>query len=218
MGASILVVENDVALQTLFRTLLTRSGFEAECVGDGAQALGRLTARPYSVVLLDLMIPAIDGFDLLNRLARTRPALLRQIIVTTGVSSRDLAKIDSKRVYAVIRKPFDINRLLDAVVACARDRGTPAGEPGGSGGGDVELRTLSRVEEALPRLRALFAASPRSDRELLLRAELRRVIGELGCTLMDAAELQSDGERSERCERLGRSATLVAAAPPRLGH
>jgi CheY-like chemotaxis protein len=121
-----LVVDDDDALRTLFIALLKREGFEVECVRDGAQALDRLANDSFDVILLDLMMPVTNGYDVLRRLGECRPALLKQTIVTTGVSERDLAKLDRDSVFAVLRKPFDIHVLASTINDCIRDRAARA--------------------------------------------------------------------------------------------
>src|SRR5438477_11821581 len=93
-AGSILVVDDDAALRTLFMALLTRHDFRVECVNDGAQALARLARSAYSVMLLDLMMPVTNGVDVMRKLAETKPSMLRRTIVTTSVTEREIAKIN----------------------------------------------------------------------------------------------------------------------------
>jgi DNA-binding response OmpR family regulator len=148
--APVLVVEDDEGLQTLFTALLARAGFRVECVSDGAQALERLARSAYSAVLLDLMMRGTNGFDVLHCLAETRPALLRRTIVTSGVSERELAKVDRGSVFAVIRKPFDIDFLIATVIACARQK--EGGGTGGDPGGEIPLDESVRAAGAAARV------------------------------------------------------------------
>jgi CheY-like chemotaxis protein len=218
---SILVVEDDPALRTLFLALLERQGFEVESVTDGSQALDRLERKSYTVLLLDLMMPVVNGFDVLKHFSESQPWLLRQTIVTTGVSQRELAKIDSGSVFAVLRKPFDIDSLVATVRECAREaarrrprRATPF-DSGDDGDGRLS-GSLRKLESALPELRQLLATSTTSDHELLLRNELRRVVGELAGVLSTAASCAGDAERAKHYERLGRSAwSLAGGIAPR---
>ncbi|MGZ7032824.1 MAG: response regulator [Thermoanaerobaculia bacterium] len=119
---SVLVVDDDPGLQGLFLTLLSRDGFMVDCAPDGRVAYESLKRRSYSVILLDLMMPEVNGFELLDRLARESPALLSRVIVMTGVSQRIIETLDISRVWGLIRKPFDIDDLLQAVRACAEGR------------------------------------------------------------------------------------------------
>src|SRR5260370_3480329 len=197
---SVLVVEDDEALRTLFIALLTRQGFRVECVNDGAQALERLARTSYSAILLDLMMPGTSGFDVLRQLAETQPALLRKVIITTGVSKRDLDQVDAESVFAVLRKPFDIDGLVATIRACelqpARRRSMREAATGLEG-------SVVKFEAALPQRREMFSSDPQGDRELMLRHELRQVVGKLGGLFSAAASVESDAGRAHRFEELG---------------
>jgi CheY-like chemotaxis protein len=122
---SVLVIDDDAAIRRLLSTLLKRANADVETVPDGRDALARLESRPYSVVILDLMMPAIDGFEVLERVSETMPELLKRIIVLTAVSQNTLTKLaDESQVWRVIRKPFDIDDLIRTVADCAAQRGS----------------------------------------------------------------------------------------------
>lgn len=124
---SVLVVDDDPGLQGLFTTLLTRDGFSVDCAVNGRQAFEYLKRGSYVVILLDLMMPDVNGFELIDRLERDSPWLLRRVIVLTGAAQRVVEGLDPKRVWAVIRKPFDINELMAATKECAQGHVQPAG-------------------------------------------------------------------------------------------
>src|SRR5438132_10707265 len=116
---NVLVVDDDVALRGLFTRLFSRKGFSVDCAPDGRVAFDQLSRHNYSVILLDLMMPEVNGFELLERLERDSPALLERVIVMTGASQRFVEKIDTSRVWGLIRKPFDLDNLLSSTLACA---------------------------------------------------------------------------------------------------
>ena len=116
---SVLVVDDDPALQGLFQTLLGRDGFAVDCAQNGRVAFEYLKRSSYSVILLDLMMPDVNGFELLDRLERDSPRLLRRVIVMTGAAQRVLDTLDTTRVWGLIRKPFDIEELVRSARECA---------------------------------------------------------------------------------------------------
>jgi len=116
---SVLVVDDDPGLQGLFLTLLGRDGFAVECAPDGRVAFEHLKRTNYSVILLDLMMPDVNGFELLQRLERESPSILPRVIVMTGAAQRIVESVDLTRVWGLIRKPFDIDDLLRSARACA---------------------------------------------------------------------------------------------------
>src|SRR6058998_1607579 len=121
-GPAVLVIDDDLALRGLFTTLLSRSGFNVDCANDGREAYDQLQLHTYSVILLDLMMPEVNGFELLEKLRRDSPTLLDRVIVMTGASQRSIEALDTSRIWGVIRKPFDIDQLVSSAVACSQGR------------------------------------------------------------------------------------------------
>jgi len=119
---SVLVVDDDLAVRGLFTTLLTRKGFAVDTANDGRVAYDQLQRHTYSVILLDLMMPDVNGFELLDQLQRDSPTLLDRVIVMTGASQRSIESLDTSRVWGLIRKPFDIDNLVSSAVACSEGR------------------------------------------------------------------------------------------------
>lgn len=116
---NVLVVDDDLASRSLFKNLLGRKGFDVDSAKDGCTAFDQMKRQNYSVILLDLMMPNVNGFELLERLERDSPALLPRVIVITGASQRTLQNLDTSKVWGLIRKPFDIDNLVSSAVACA---------------------------------------------------------------------------------------------------
>jgi DNA-binding response OmpR family regulator len=112
----ILVVDDDDAIRTLLLTILRRRGLPVDTARNGAEALERLGRCRYSVMLLDLMMPRLNGWQVLEQIgkydASRRPVV---IVLTAGTEPRD---IDPNLVAGSIKKPFDVELLLDMVTAC----------------------------------------------------------------------------------------------------
>jgi len=125
MAPRILVVDDDHALQTLLSVLFTRAGFECDFVSDGRAAMQRLDGdgdgdgKAYAVIMLDLILPEVSGMEILDHLQKHNPSMLLRTIVLTGASSGVLKGVDTSRVHAVIRKPFDIQDVLHLTTECA---------------------------------------------------------------------------------------------------
>jgi two-component system response regulator ResD len=117
---SALVVDDDPGLQGFFLTLLARHGFAVDCAPNGRVAFDYLKRGSYSVILLDLMMPDVNGLELLDRLGRESPALLRRVIVMSGAAQPLVDEVDVSRIWGLIRKPFDIDELVSRLRSCAR--------------------------------------------------------------------------------------------------
>jgi two-component system response regulator MprA len=115
----LLVVDDDKAIRSLLTTVLSRKGYSVEIARNGEEAIEIIAENSFAAILLDLMMPKVDGFEVIEHMARTIPEQLRRcVIVLTAVASKDLKKLDGSRVFRVLRKPFDLNELLSVVGEC----------------------------------------------------------------------------------------------------
>ncbi len=116
----VLVIDDDAAVRTLFQAVLGRAGCQVEHARDGEDGLNKLEldSGDYSAVILDLMMPSLGGLQLLDHLGRSNPGVLKKIIIATGASRSYVEKVDTSRIHALIRKPFDIDILVEAVLTC----------------------------------------------------------------------------------------------------
>ena len=116
---SALVVDDDPGLQGLFFSLLARNGFAVDAAPNGRQAYEYIRRGAYSVILLDLMMPDVNGGELLDRLERESPALLSRIVIMTGAPQNVIDEVRPSRVHRVMRKPFELDEFMETVMACA---------------------------------------------------------------------------------------------------
>ena len=115
----ILVVEDDTAIRTLVVAALKREPIEAHTANDGLAALECVRANEYAVILLDLMMPRLNGYEFLESLETVRADAQPVIIVMTAFDTTSLRKLPPNRVHAVLHKPFDVERVVDLVRDCA---------------------------------------------------------------------------------------------------
>lgn len=119
MVPSVLVVENDTPVRFLLRVLLEREGFGVTEAANGNEALVHLGAGRFDVIITDLMMPELSGYELLELLGK--PVRRPNVIVLTAVPRPDAMVMKHPAVHSVIRKPFDITALMDSVRAvCQR--------------------------------------------------------------------------------------------------
>jgi DNA-binding response OmpR family regulator len=115
----ILVVEDNLDLAELVRMHLRDAGYAVEPCSDGRSALQRLQAEPFDLVILDLMLPGMDGLELCRRL-RAQPNYLPILMLTA--KSSELDRVLGLEVGAddYVTKPFSIRELLARVKALFR--------------------------------------------------------------------------------------------------
>ncbi len=110
MGSSIFVVDDDPSIRLLVTTLLSRLGYSVESAGDGAEALERLSDGAFDLLVIDLMMPRLDGFGILDHLdGMTNPP---KVIVMTAAAPAIVSRLPRGRIWKVITKPFDLSLLV----------------------------------------------------------------------------------------------------------
>ena len=116
--SGILVVEDDPAIRRLVKMVLTREGYNVEVASDGVEAVLKLGLSDYDAIILDLMMPNLDGFSFIDTLATSDPDRLKRIIVTSAASPNVIKERMNGQPFAVLPKPFDIQMLVKQVEAC----------------------------------------------------------------------------------------------------
>jgi CheY-like chemotaxis protein len=115
----VLIAEDDDGVRLLLGTILRRSGALVEFAGDGREAIEMLRMNDYDAILLDLMMPMASGFEVLAWLHQEKRGLAqRRVIVLTAMAERDLVNLTKDRVFAVLRKPFELDELMTRVSSC----------------------------------------------------------------------------------------------------
>jgi CheY-like chemotaxis protein len=126
-GRRVLIVDDDAGIRLLLVTLLRRSGFQLRQARNGREALDEMRAGNADLVIMDLTMPEVSGWEVL-RVREADPSLLRiPVIVVTAISrNQATADVAGKRVSAVLGKPFDLDTLLTAVRTTLDPAGVPA--------------------------------------------------------------------------------------------
>jgi len=118
-AAEVLIVEDDVQIQRLLTAILNRDGLNAVVAADGKAALALLETADFDAIVLDLMLPLVNGFDVLRHLSAAHPAMLERTVVLTGASERMYRNSPQiRQARALLRKPFDVAKLQQEVAAC----------------------------------------------------------------------------------------------------
>jgi two-component system response regulator ResD len=116
-----LIVEDDPGIRRLVEKLLQRNGIEIDTAHDGRVAIEKIRTGHYSVIVLDLMLPEANGFEIIEFIKRTGTGT--PVAVVSAVSQQALAKLDLDVVKLVISKPFDVDELTKAIVGLCHTAG-----------------------------------------------------------------------------------------------
>jgi DNA-binding response OmpR family regulator len=167
---NILVVDDDRTTRHLTRTTLTKAGYTVRVAQDGAEALTRMRAKKFDLVLLDVWMPRMDGLAVLDRMKRlkTRP---RVVVMTSDDAPQTVLKAIRRHAYQYLHKPVEPAALVSVVREALKSAPVPPIEVVSARPDWVEL-VVPCTREAADRLHAVMA-----QLETDLPEELRESVG-----------------------------------------
>lgn len=115
----VLLIEDDRELVEMLTGLLREEGYLVEAVTDGQRGLHAVLTKPYEILIIDRMLPGIDGLDLLARLRRKGVATPVLVLTALGTVADRVAGLDSGAEDYLV-KPFAVEELLARVRALCR--------------------------------------------------------------------------------------------------
>ncbi|MHB0970010.1 MAG: response regulator [Thermoanaerobaculia bacterium] len=115
----VLVVDDDQITIVRVTRLLESEGYRVDAASDGNEAIAKLRDAEYAVVLLDLLMPSLDGFGVLQFMSAERPDLRARTIIVTAMPDESTADPKLAGTFGVMRKPIDNARLPACVRECA---------------------------------------------------------------------------------------------------
>lgn len=118
-GRRILVIDDDLAIRVLLQAVLKRMRFEVELAEDGAAGFEKVqSSTPFDLILLDLMMPRLNGYEFIEKIGKDFPAQRPHIIVFTAAGQRGVEKIPADAVCNSILKPFDLDKFIEIIGEC----------------------------------------------------------------------------------------------------
>jgi len=126
MSARILVVDDeDIVVRSCLR-ILADTGYTVDVARGGAEALRKIDETDYNVLLVDIMMPQINGLEVLQHVKQKRPG--SEVIIFTGLSQTETAlRAQELGAFAYLPKPFEPAELRD-LIAGALERRAARGE------------------------------------------------------------------------------------------
>ena len=199
---NILVVDDEPVVLDVLSDVLAREGFTVTLAPRASAALEELAARSFDLVLSDIRMPGMDGFELLRRIARSHPAT--DVILMTGYASVDGA-IDAMQLGAAdyLIKPLKPKEIVARIRACLRRRGLEAEVQ--KMRDDLHARfDQQRIVASSPAMAALassFARVAQGDEPVLICGEFGSGRRFLANALHHASPRRSHPSAEVDCER-----------------
>ena len=131
-NARILVVDDDQVIQQLLKVNLELEGYAVEVASDGEEALVLFDQFRPDLVLLDIMMPKLDGWEVARRLAGTAGGPVPIVLLSARAQESDVQKGNDLGVAAYVTKPFDPIQLLHLVAGIIAQQDRGAATPGAS--------------------------------------------------------------------------------------
>ena len=117
----VLVVDDEKNVRVLFERVLSKEGYQVECAASGAEAIDKLAKHSFDVVVTDLKMDGIDGFDLIKKGKRERRDL--PFVLISGYGTSQTASLAAKEGADVfLAKPIDLVDLKIAVKKALRKK------------------------------------------------------------------------------------------------
>jgi two-component system response regulator MtrA len=158
LDARILLVEDDPSIREVTAIGLGAAGFEVTTAADGVDGLARFRADPYDLILLDVMLPRLDGYEVARQVRKTSTVPI--VMLTARGDTMDVVVGLEAGADDYVRKPFDLPELIARIRAALRRAGTAADEETELGIGDLAIdiagRTVTRDGTDIPLTRTEF--------------------------------------------------------------
>jgi len=158
LDARILLVEDDPSIREVTAIGLGAAGFAVTTAADGVDGLERFRGEPFDLVLLDIMLPRMDGYEVCRQIRKT--STIPVVMLTARGDTMDVVVGLEAGADDYVRKPFDLPELIARIRAALRRAGTGADETTELRIGDLVIdgagRTVTRDGTDLPLTRTEF--------------------------------------------------------------
>jgi two-component system response regulator MtrA len=154
----VLLVEDDASIREITAIGLSAAGFAVTTATDGVEALDSFRAQPFDLVLLDIMLPRLDGYEVCRQIRRS--STVPVVMLTARSDTSDVVLGLEAGADDYVRKPFEVPELIARVRAALRRAATTADDASQLRIGPVEIdvagRAARREDREIPLTRTEF--------------------------------------------------------------
>jgi DNA-binding response OmpR family regulator len=114
----ILVTDDDPSILCLVATILRRANFEVDTAASGKEAIAKTKLIAYDVIVLDLMMPAMSGVEVLAHFNNAHPLKTKFVVIMSAAPHDVITNAITTNVFAALHKPAGIHEIVETVRAC----------------------------------------------------------------------------------------------------
>jgi len=114
------VCEDDKAIRQMIAAILEREKFIVDTAKDGDEAIRKIEAHRYQLLVIDLMMPKVSGYDVIQYLKKNIPPSLKRILITTAQTSA-LTNPFPEEICKILAKPFEMDEFITWARECSED-------------------------------------------------------------------------------------------------
>ncbi len=112
----VLIVDDSIEVSTVYRQLLERAGYMVKVVDNGLAAFAELQDGRYSVILLDILMPFLEGKSFFRQLVTDFPEMTKRVVCVTGrAGDDDTREVLERNGQPILEKPVEADQLVSAV-------------------------------------------------------------------------------------------------------
>jgi two-component system NtrC family response regulator len=172
VGEAILVIDDEEDIRQILKTALERLGHRVVTAGSGEEAFALIEAHDFPIVLTDIQLPGMDGFEILGRLKKMRPDV-EVIMITAHAGVRSAIDAMKGGAFDYVTKPFDLEEI-GLVVSKAAEKGRLQRrliELDRVVGERYSFRNIIGSSKGMQKVFDLVKKASRSDANILVRGE-----------------------------------------------
>jgi CheY-like chemotaxis protein len=112
---AVLITDDDPGIRGLLQTMTLLTGCTVETAANGFEAIEKLRSKSFDLLLLDLMMPMMSGYDVVDQMKKmeARPAVI--VLTAMHADAPSLERLDGRVVSSILRKPFDVEAASDFI-------------------------------------------------------------------------------------------------------
>jgi DNA-binding NtrC family response regulator len=147
---TLLIIDDDPIILKALKRVIRDDGYRVLTALDGEEALRLVSSEVVDVVLSDIDMPGMNGLDLMVRLRRNYPRVVRLLLTGRATVAMAVGAINEGEVYRFMTKPWDIDELREVLRQAAARAVESRAEQAASGAGDDRAHRLEALEREHP--------------------------------------------------------------------